>query len=64
MPWTADNFRSRHNKHLSDAKAAKAASQANAVLKSGVPEGESIAIANKHAMTKRGKQAEKRYTKK
>lgn len=48
MPWTADQFRSRHNKGLSDAQAAKAASMANAMLKGGTPEGIAIATANKH----------------
>jgi uncharacterized protein YdaT len=52
MPWDAKSFRSKHNKGLSPAKAAKAAKQANAVLRAGVPEGEAIAIANKHAQAK------------
>jgi len=49
MPWTAKTFASRHNKALKGEAAAKAAAQANAVLNSGVPEGEAIAIANKQA---------------
>lgn len=47
MPWTADSFRSRHNKGLSDAKASKAASIANAILRDGGDEGIAIATANK-----------------
>lgn len=50
MPWTPKDFKSRHNKKLSPAQAKKAAAQANAILKSGVPEGEAIAIANKQAL--------------
>lgn len=48
MPWTGKTFH-KHNKKLTDAQSAKAAKQATAVLKSGVPEGEAIAIANKQA---------------
>lgn len=53
MPWTAKSFKSRHNKGLSAGEAKKAAKQANAVLRSGVPEGEAIAIANKQAKKSR-----------
>ena len=49
MPWSAKSFASRHNHKLKGEAASKAASQANALLRSGVPEGEAIAIANKHA---------------
>ena len=49
MPWTANSFAARHNHSLKGASAAKAASQANAMLRSGVPEGIAIATANKHA---------------
>ena len=49
MPWTGTQFASRHNKKLSGANAGKAAAQANAMLKAGVPEGEAIATANKQA---------------
>lgn len=49
MPWTAASFRTKHNTKLSAEGAIKAAAQANAVLKAGVPEGEAIAIANKEA---------------
>lgn len=61
MPWTPSSFRKKHNKSLSDAEAKKAAAQATAVLKSGVPEGEAIAIANAQAKKSR---IEKRYGKK
>jgi uncharacterized protein YdaT len=51
MPWGGKSFK-KHNKGLSPSKAAKAAKQANAILKSGVPEGEAIAVANKAAKPK------------
>lgn len=49
MPWTPSEFRKKHNAKLSDAQASKAAEMANAMLRSGVPEGIAIATANKHA---------------
>jgi uncharacterized protein YdaT len=49
MPWTGKEFASRHNHKLKGAAAGKAARQANAMLRAGVPEGEAIATANKHA---------------
>ena len=49
MPWTAEQFKSKHNKKLSTPAAAEAAAQATAMIKAGVPEGEAIATANKHA---------------
>lgn len=49
MPWTGAEFARKHNQGLKGAAANKAAKQATAVLRSGVPEGEAIAIANKHA---------------
>lgn len=52
MPWTAASFREKHNKSLTPAQAGKVAKQANAMLKAGVPEGISIATANKHARDK------------
>lgn len=60
MPWSAKSFASRHNHKLKGEAASKAASQANALLRSGVPEGEAIAIANKHANKMRGKHARKK----
>jgi len=53
MPWTAKEFKTRHAKHLTDAQASHAASVANAMLKSGVPEGEAIATAISRAKSKR-----------
>lgn len=53
MPWSGKSFRSGHNKKLTAAQAKKAAAQANALLKKGLPEGEAIAIANKHAAERR-----------
>jgi uncharacterized protein YdaT len=55
MPWDAKSFKARHNKKLSPAAAGKAASMANAMLRSGVPEGEAIATANKHVKGKYGR---------
>lgn len=49
MPWTAEEFRSKHNKKLTLAQAGRAAARAEAMIRSGVPEGIAIATANKHA---------------
>jgi hypothetical protein len=49
MPWSGKEFASRHNHKLKGAAADKAAKQANAILRSGAPEGIAIATANKHA---------------
>jgi uncharacterized protein YdaT len=46
MPWTASSFK-KHNHKLKGPAAAKAAEQATAMVKSGVPEGIAIATANK-----------------
>ena len=49
MPWKSGaEFASRHNKKLKGAAATKAKEQAEAMIRSGVPEGEAIATANKH----------------
>lgn len=58
MPWSAASFKSKHNKSLSPEAASKAASMANAMLKSGTPEGIAIATANKR-VAKLGKKARK-----
>lgn len=47
MPWSAASFASKHNHKLRGGAAKKAAEQATALVKSGVPEGKAIAIANK-----------------
>jgi len=47
MPWDAESFVKKHNKKLSGAAASKAAAQASAMVREGVPEGISIATANK-----------------
>jgi uncharacterized protein YdaT len=47
MPWDAKEFTSKHNKKLHGEAASKAAEQATAMVKAGVPEGEAIATANK-----------------
>lgn len=47
MPWDAKSFASRHNKKLKGAAAKKAAAQASAMVREGVPEGVAIATANK-----------------
>jgi uncharacterized protein YdaT len=59
MPWTPAQFRNRHNRKLTLAQAKKATEMAAAMLRGGVPEGEAIATANKHARDKpkpKGKQ--------
>lgn len=61
MPWTGRSFAAKHNKKLKGEAAGKAAAQATAMVKSGVPEGEAIATANKHAKKSR---SEKFYGKK
>jgi uncharacterized protein YdaT len=53
MPWTGKSFASKHNHKLSGKAAEKAAAQATAMVKAGVPEGEAIATANKHAKKSR-----------
>lgn len=52
MPWTPQQFRSRHNRSLTPAQAKKASEMANAMLRAGVPEGEAIATANKRAKSR------------
>lgn len=54
MPWTGKQFAAKHNKSLSGSAANKAARQATAMVRAGVPEGEAIATANKHAAQARG----------
>lgn len=53
MPWNAATFSQRHNKALHGEKAAHAARIANAVLRSGQPDGLAIAVANKWAKAHR-----------
>lgn len=54
MPWTGKSFSEKHNHKLKGRAADKAAEQAAAMVKEGVPEGEAIATANKHAKKKHG----------
>lgn len=49
MPWTPKSFAEKHNHKLKGKAATKAAEQANAMLRAGVPEGIAIATANKQA---------------
>jgi len=50
MPWkTGADFAKKHNKKLKGKAATAAAKQASAMIAAGVPEGISIATANKHA---------------
>ena len=49
MPWTGPEFAKKHNHKLKGAAADKAAAQATAMVRSGVPDGIAIATANKHA---------------
>ncbi len=53
--WDAKSFKARHNKKLSPQQASKAAAMANAMLRSGVPEGEAIATANSRVKGKYGR---------
>lgn len=53
MPWTGKSFSEKHNHKLKGKAADKAAAQATAMLKAGVPEGEAIATANKQAAKKK-----------
>jgi uncharacterized protein YdaT len=53
MPWTPEQFKSRHAHKLSDHQAHHASKQANAMLAAGVPEGVAIATAIKRAKTER-----------
>lgn len=56
MPWTPQSFKSKHNKSLSPAKAARAAAIANSVLKKSGDDAKAIKIANgtiKKAATRR-----------
>ena len=52
MPWTGKQFSAKHNHKLSGKAADKAAKQATAMVRAGVPEGEAIATANKRAEVK------------
>ena len=52
MPWDAGSFKSKHFHDASPGQAKAAAAMANAMLKRGVPEGEAIATAIKHAKGK------------
>lgn len=60
MPWTGKEFAAKHNHKLKGKTADKAAKQATAMVNAGVPEGEAIATANKHA---KKKHYEKMYNK-
>lgn len=63
MPWpTGKGFADKHNKKLKGGAAQKAADMATAMVKSGVPEGEAIATANKHGDKLQDKAA-RRYRK-
>jgi uncharacterized protein YdaT len=63
MPWSGKSFASHHNHSLSGAAASKAASMANAILRSGASEGVAIATANKRVgqMRKRGRISNKAH---
>lgn len=52
MPWSPSSFR-KHNKNLRGVSAAKAAEQANAILKKTGDEGLAIAVANRDAKKRR-----------
>lgn len=59
MPWTARTFK-KHNAHLTGAALSKAAKVATGALKSGVPEGEAIAIGNTAGNRFRARQRKRR----
>lgn len=52
MPWTGKTFAAKHNKSLKGGAAKKAAAQATAMVRAGVPDGIAIATANKNAKRK------------
>ncbi len=52
MPWSGKSFASKHNKALKGKAATKAAAQATAMVRAGVPDGIAIATANKQAKRK------------
>jgi len=53
MPWTGQSFAAKHNHSLTGQAASRAAAQATAMVRNGVPEGIAIATANKAAMRRR-----------
>ncbi len=55
MPWTAESFKQKHNHSLNPSQAKKAAAMADAILRSGAPEGIAIATANKRAEAHSGR---------
>jgi uncharacterized protein YdaT len=63
MPWTGKSFAKKHNHSLSGGEAKKAASQASAMVRSGVDEGIAIATANKHInkLRKRGQVSDRAH---
>lgn len=61
MPWTPEEFKEKHNQKLTSTQAKSAARQANAMIHSGVPEGEAIATVNKRFEGKKSL-ASKMYT--
>lgn len=64
MPWTGKSFAQKHNHKLKGKAAEKAATQATAMVNAGVPEGEAIATANKHAGKTRDQKINSMYKKK
>jgi len=46
MPWTAESFKKKHNKSLTDKQAAKAAKIANDVLEKTGDEAKAVKAAN------------------
>jgi len=61
VPWTGKAFASKHNHKLKGNVANKAAAQATAMVKAGVPEGIAIATANKRAKQSTTDKIKKRY---
>lgn len=54
-PWTANQFKKRHNKKLTGGQAVKASDIANAILRKTGDEGLAIATANARAKGKKRK---------
>jgi DNA-binding transcriptional regulator YiaG len=48
MPWSGKEFAEKHNHKLTGKAATSAGKQATTLVNNGMPEGEAIAIANKH----------------
>jgi uncharacterized protein YdaT len=67
MPWDGRQFASKHNKKLKGTAASKAAEQATAMVREGVPENIAIATANRTGdkmMSRNQRMKKKMYSRK